>query len=144
MNFDFIYPNARRYRRLCYDVSNRLRRSALLWRFTIGCLSKSEAESLIWSLEEVAGRFPLLVLTCEDTLIEAHYLFHPHPALPALVDQACARVGRKWESYNDDLFNARAWALELVSEYAAQDGVHLLRRDDPEPADEPLANLSHV
>ena len=131
----------RRYRRLCYTVSTGLGRLILSWRFTMGRLSKSEAESLIWSLEEIAGRFPLLVLSCEDTLVEAQDLFHAHPALPALVHQACARVGQKWESYNDDLYNARAWALELVSDYAAREDVHLLRRDDPEPADEPLANL---
>ena len=47
-----------------------------------------------------------------------------------MIGDACARVEDKWESYNDDLYNARRWALNLAAKYAADEGLKLTRLVD--------------
>ena len=80
--------------------------------------------------EYSAGWHPLLVLTVEDTLAEAHEVFADHPNLPRLINDGCARVASKWESYNDELYEARRWAIGLAADYAAAEGVALTRLAD--------------
>lgn len=72
-----------------------------------------------------AGWHPLLVLTVEDTLEQAREDLADHPDLPRLIADGCARVGDKWESYNDELWEARRWAINLARRYAADEGIAL-------------------
>ena len=82
-----------------------------------------------------AGWHPLLVLTVEDTLEQAREDFADHPDLPRLIADGCARVADKWESYNDELWEARRWAIGLAKDYAADEGIALTALDDErEPA----------
>jgi len=80
--------------------------------------------------EYPAGWHPLLLLTVEDTLAEAHEVFADHPDLPRLINDGCARVASKWESYNDELYQPRRWAIDLAADYAAAEGVALTRLED--------------
>ena len=77
-----------------------------------------------------AGWHPLLVLTVEDTLEQAREDLADHPDLPRLVADGCARVADKWESYNDELWEARRWAISLAKSYAADEGITLVAPDD--------------
>ncbi len=77
-----------------------------------------------------AGWHPLLVLTVEDTLEQAREEIADHPDLPRLVGDGCARVADKWESYNDELWEARRWAINLAKSYAADEGITLVSPDD--------------
>ena len=83
-----------------------------------------------------AGWHPLLVLTVEDTLEQAREDLADHPDLPRLIADACARVGDKWESYNDQLWEARHWAINLAKNYAAEEGLTLVPLDDAHDPDE--------
>jgi hypothetical protein len=77
-----------------------------------------------------AGWYPLLVLTVEDTLEQAREDFSDHPDLPRLIADGCARVADKWESYNNELWEARRWAISLAKEYAADEGITLTALED--------------
>ena len=77
-----------------------------------------------------AGWHPLLVLTVEDTLEQAREDLSEHPDLPRLIADGCARVGDKWEPYNDELWEARRWAINLARRYAAEEGLTLVPLDD--------------
>ena len=77
-----------------------------------------------------AGWHPLLVLTVEDTLEQAREEIADHPDLSRLVADGCARVGTKWESYNDELWEARRWAIGLAKNYADEEGITLVAPDD--------------
>jgi hypothetical protein len=82
-----------------------------------------------------AGWHLLLVLTVEDTLEQAREDLADHPDLPRLIADGCARVGDKWESFNDELREARRWAIDLAKEYAADEGITLTALDgEREPA----------
>ncbi len=113
----------------------RFGRLARAMRYVTGCLSADDAQRLMLDCREPAGWHPLLVLTVEDTLAQAREEFADHLELPRLVAEGCARVGDKWESYNDELSEARRWAIDLARQYAAEERITLIPRDDvPDPA----------
>ncbi|MHB1205728.1 MAG: hypothetical protein ACYCZX_09190 [Rhodospirillaceae bacterium] len=74
-----------------------------------------------------AGWHPLLILTVEETLEQARETFADHPELSRLIADGCARVGDKWESYGDELFEARRWAIDVMEGYAIDEGITLIR-----------------
>jgi hypothetical protein len=113
-----------------YRAGYRLAQWRRAWRYAIGRLSTDDAQRLILDCRCPAGWHPLLVLTVEDTLEQAREELADHPALPRLLADGCARVGDKWESYNDELWEARRWAISLAREYAADEGIMLTALDD--------------
>lgn len=105
------------------------------WRYAIDRLSADDAQRIMLDCRYPAGWYPLLVLTVEDTLEQAREDFADHPELPRLIADGCARVTDKWESYNDELWEARRWAIGLAKDYAADEGIALTLLDDErEPA----------
>lgn len=114
----------------CYRAGYRLARWRRAWRYATGRLSADDAQRLILDCRYPAGWHPLLVLTVEDTLEQAREELADHPALPRLLADGCARVGDKWESYNDELWEAQRWAIGLAREYAADEGITLTALDD--------------
>jgi hypothetical protein len=122
----FAFPIERWRRR----VQNRIERLARAWSYFIGRLSAEDAQQIILDCRCPAGWHPLLTLTVEDTLEEARETFADHPDLPWLIAEGCIHVERKWESYNDDLHEARCWAIELAQHYAVEDSITLVRRDN--------------
>jgi hypothetical protein len=79
--------------------------------------------------ERPAGWHPLLILTVDEALEQAREAFADHPDLRRLIADGCARVGHKWESYNDDLYNARCWAIDVAEQHARDEGITLVRLD---------------
>jgi len=105
----------------------RLARLSRAWAYFRDRLDADEAQRIMLDCEYPAGWHPLLVLTVEDTLAEAHEVFADHPDLPRLVNHGCARVASKWDAFNDELYEARRWAIDLAADYAASEGVVLTR-----------------
>ncbi|MGB5083323.1 MAG: hypothetical protein WBO09_01685 [Methylocystis silviterrae] len=46
------------------------------------------------------------------------------------MNDACARVADKWESYNDELYTARRWAIDLTENYARDESIALACHDE--------------
>lgn len=103
----------------------RVRRVLRAVRYASGRLSANDAQSIVCDCEPVAGWFPLLTLTADETLDQALEEYAEHPELRRLVREACSYVGGRWESYDDQLYEARCWAMEKVREYAVFEGVEL-------------------
>ena len=115
-----------------YRVRHSLARWRRSWRYATDCLSADEAQRIMLDCRCPAGWHPLLVLTVEDTLEQVREDIVDHPDLPRLIADGCARVGTKWESYNDELWEARRWAINLAREYAADEGIALIPRENGE------------
>lgn len=113
-----------------YRTGYRLAQWRRAWRYAINGLSPDDAQRMMLDCRDPAGWHPLLVLTVEDTLEQAREELADHPELPRLLADGCARVGDKWESYNDELWGARRWAISLAREYAADEGITLTVLDD--------------
>ncbi len=108
----------------------RLAQSRRAWRYATNRLSADEAQRIMLDCRDPAGWHPLLVLTVEDTLEQAREDLADHPDLPRLIADGCARVGDKWESYNDELWEARRWAIDLAKGYADDEGITLVPLED--------------
>lgn len=119
-------------RRFC--VRYRVARLCRAWAYFRGNLNAEDAQRIMLNCEYAAGWYPLLVLTVEDTLQQAREVFANHPDLPRLINDGCARVGDKWESHNDELYEARRWAIDLAAEYAAAEAIPLMRLDGGDEA----------
>ena len=72
-----------------------------------------------------AGVWALETLNAEAVLESATERWGGVPGLDRLVHEACARVASKWDYTGDPAAAAEAWALQLVREYAEQEGVEL-------------------
>lgn len=118
-----------------YRFRTRLTQWRRAWHYATDRLSADEAQRMMLDCRYPAGWHPLLALTVEDTLEQAREDLADHPDLPRLIADGCARVSDKWESYNDELWEARRWAIALAKEYAADEGIALIPLDDErEPA----------
>jgi hypothetical protein len=119
------------------------RLSALRWRifqrwqrlrravaYAAGRLSQDGAQSIILDCRPPAGWYPLMTLSPEDVRAMAADLYGDVAALDPYLDGACESVARKWDDPRDDHWRARQWALELVLQDAAADGIVLTLLDD--------------
>lgn len=114
----------------CYRFRTRLAQGRRAWRYATNRLPADEAQRIMLDCRDPAGWHPLLVLTVEDTLEQAREDLADHPDLPRLIADGCARVGDKWESYNDELWEARRWAIDLAKAYADDEGITLVPLED--------------
>ena len=113
-----------------YRAKDRAQRLSRAWRYFIDGLSADDAQTIMLDCRYPAGWYLLLVLAVEDTLEQARETFADHPELPRLIADGCARAGDKWESTNDEFYEARRWAIELAEDYAAAEGITLIRLDE--------------
>jgi len=118
-----------------YRFSFHIERWQRAWHYATHRVSADDAQRMMLDCRYPAGWHPLLVLTVEDTLEQAREDLADHPDLPRLIADGCARVGDKWESFNDELWEARRWAIDLAKKYAADEGITLTALDgEREPA----------
>lgn len=117
---------ARRHRRAMQQRIARWRRA---FCYLAGRLSADDAQSIFLDCRYPAGWHPLLILSVDDTLEQALKTFADHPELARLVADGCARVGQKWESYGDELYEAHRWAIDVAEGYALDEGISLPRRE---------------
>ena len=120
----------------------RRERLSRAWRYFMGCLTADDAQRVMLDCRDPAGWHPLLVLTVEDTLEQAREIFTDRPDLPWLIAEGCTHVERKWESFGDELYEARRWAIELAEGYAVQADVTLVRLCDDIPMASDLEDRS--
>ena len=116
-------------------TKGRFARYLRAWHYATQSISSDDAQHIMVECRDAAGWYPLLVLSVEETLEQARECFMDHPDLPRIIADGCARVGDKWESYGDELYEARRWAIHAAEEYAADEGITLVHRDGPAEGD---------
>lgn len=117
-----------------WDCRQTIMRQARAYAYGIGTLTEDEAGTVLHDCYPVAGYWPLETLSVENVLTTALVHWKDHPALESLAFAACDRVQQKWSSTGNAADAAEDWALDLIGEYAEQDGVELLHLDDDELA----------
>ncbi len=116
-----------------FRMKFRLKRCRRAFHYAIDILSVEDAREILCDCDEIAGCHPLLTLTVEDTLEQALEDYQDHSELRRLIADGCSYVGRKWECYGDQLYEARRWAIDRAAEYAASEGIELVLRGFDEP-----------
>lgn len=112
-----------------YAWRNRLQRLARAWRYAIGGMTTADAHAFVFEAQPVAGYAILETLDVESVAEFAEELFGAHDGLQGWASDAVARVGYKWGGTGDIQSAASDWAIDLIREYAAQDGVTLVETD---------------
>lgn len=117
------------WRHRCHARFGRLTRAM---RYATGRLSADDAQRIMMDCRDPAGWYSLLTLTVDDALDQAREILADHSDLRRLIADGCARVGYKWECNGDELCEARRWAIDLACDYAADEGIVLVRLDGQE------------
>lgn len=102
-------------------------------RYAAGRMSEDDAHLIIYECLPTSGYFPLEGLSVETVLDLAQERWGDNPALPRLAADACRRVWNKWDSGGTEGV-AEDWALDLIKEYATDDGIVLVEQDELEEA----------
>lgn len=120
------------------DMRNTWRRWRNAYRYARGRLDSDQAAQVIYDCRAVAGSYPLVTFSVEDVLDHAQDEYGEHPALPALAAWAADRVWQKWSGDDGETAGAAIdWAVRLVGDYAAEEGIELQRQPGYEIDDEP-------
>jgi hypothetical protein len=118
-------PVLRLFGRSRYRLLSRLRRPGEGWRYANQRMTHDDADTIRYECQLVGGMYPLECFTYIDVLGSATERFGDTPELPELVRRACEHVASKWCGTGDTTGAARDWAMDLMQEYAAQDGIVL-------------------
>ena len=102
------------------------RRWLLAVAFARDNLTRDQALDLLYHAEEAAGVWPLATFDAEGVLQTARERWGDNPALERLAHDAASRVASKWSGDDGHLAGAAEdWALDLLAEFAAQEGIEL-------------------
>lgn len=118
-----------RWNRFRARVASRMVRARRAWRYAAGTMTEDDAQWITMDCRHVSGWHPLTSLCNASVLEYALEVYEDHPELKRLVGEACDCVYSKWEDYSDATSAASEWAMEKVAEYAAMDGIELVKRE---------------
>jgi hypothetical protein len=114
-----------RFSTFLHRLHRTLRRTGLAYRFARGTLDRNTARDIVVLCEPIAGWYPPITLDSDDALALARPIYEDHPAIPRLIDQACATVASKWIDDMDANLAATRWAIDLIRDYAEAETVLL-------------------
>lgn len=116
--------------KLSYATKARFHRFARGLRYAFGTWTADDALQMEYESNCLTGSWPLECVDAEGVAELARDLFGEHPGMQRWSMEAVARVAQKWSSTGDMTSAAQDWALDLLTEYAATDGVTLTRIDE--------------
>lgn len=102
-------------------------------KYALGRLSQDDAQWMFCALQHTTGWYPLSILSVDDVLAQAAERYEITPQIEGFAASACARVHNKWSGTGDDVSAAEKWAMDLIRDYAASEGIVL--RDLSDDAD---------
>ncbi|UFX42093.1 hypothetical protein HAP47_0022800 [Bradyrhizobium sp. 41S5] len=118
-----LVNEASKYR---WRVRSALQRYGVAWRYARQRSTRDDGLTLLYDAEHIAGIYGLACLSEESVLERARDFFGDVPGLERWTADACARVNSKHGGGDGEMIGAAEdWALTLISEYAAEDGVTL-------------------
>lgn len=110
---------------LRWRVRDTAQRYARAWRYATRRSTREDGLRMIYDAEHAAGNYSLESISLMDVIKRAKEKWGDVPGLEDWAGDATARVGKKWESGGETVYAAEDWALDLIKEYAADDGVTL-------------------
>jgi len=125
------YPNfapsklATTMRRLRWVLGAKTRRVARAWRYALGRTTLTDAYDIGIDCRDVTGDYPLVSLDVDDVLQSAKDRWGDVPELKAYAESAVRRVYGRWSSPGHELDGAKSWAMDLIEEWAKDDGLDL-------------------
>jgi hypothetical protein len=106
---------------------NRLNQTLWRWRrayrYATRKLSTDDAYWIASECADVSGCWPLQSIGVESVLGSAQDRWQDDPNLPRFAYAAASRVASKWPGSDESA--AEDWALDLIAEYATQEGITL-------------------
>lgn len=108
-----------------YQCVHGIERARLGYLYANGQLTATDAFTMIGELQDVACSYALLSIDI-GTVMEwaVERWANDEDELRPLAERACQRVYNKWEGGGTD--GAAEWALDMVEEYAAEEGIALV------------------
>ncbi len=98
------------------------------WAYARNRMTQDDASWIAYECDIAAGSFTLVSIETDDVLDLARDRWGDVPELRALADAATRRVWNKWSSSGDERNAAIDWAIDLIAEYAREDGIELIEQ----------------
>ncbi|MGY4224359.1 hypothetical protein ACVMIH_001720 [Bradyrhizobium sp. USDA 4503] len=117
-----LVNEASRYR---WRLRRALQRYVVAWRYARQRSTREDGLSLLYDAEHITGIYGLICFSESSVLDRARDLYGDVPGLARWAADACARVNSKHDGDSEATGAAEDWAINLVVEYAADDGVTL-------------------
>jgi len=110
-----------------YECRRSIERAGLAYRYLTETLSEDDASRLVGEVQPFSGWFPLETISVEQVVeTSGDRWSNPAEEIRPLAEQACRRVWNKWDSTGDIPSSAEDWAMDLIAEYAEEDGLTLI------------------
>jgi hypothetical protein len=116
---------AARVRHIRWRIRDRLRRYGIAWRYALRDRG-----------EELTGWYAIEGLSEASVADAATLEFRDSPQLDGLIMDACQRVASKWNSDGEIGRSAVDWAMDLIREQAADNGIESLPEDAADAHDQ--------
>lgn len=113
-----------------YRLQQHLSRWQRAWAYATDRMTKDQASQMAYDCQAPAGSFSLISLDVDGVLEDASNTYMDHPDLERLCAEAVQRVASKFDDYTEVRSSCSDWALDLVVQYAKQEGVELTLIED--------------
>ncbi|MCK1577822.1 hypothetical protein [Bradyrhizobium sp. 174] len=121
-----LYFLANEARKIAFRLQHKAQRYAVAWRYARGCSTRDDGLRLLYDAENIVGIYGLATLNVQCVANAAREIYGDVPGLDDWAGDACSRVNQKYPGDEGAVSGpAEEWALELLVEYAAKDGVTL-------------------
>ncbi|KUL94304.1 hypothetical protein DK26_14905 [Bosea sp. WAO] len=115
----------------------RLERYGRALRYARSAMTADDAHQFIYEAEYRAGHYSLAAFTVAEVMDAAAERWGNVPGMQRWAVDAAARVSGKWNDDTSELPGAACeWALQIMQEYAAADGVQLVEQDEDDEGEE--------
>jgi hypothetical protein len=127
---------AARVRHIRWRIRDRLRRYGIAWRYAMDTSTQHDGYALRDRGEELTGWYAIEGLSEASVADAATLEFRDSPQLDGLIMDACQRVASKWNSDGEIGRSAVDWAMDLIREQAADNGIESLPEDAADAHDQ--------
>lgn len=114
-----------------YAIRFRVQHIGRAIAYARGTMTPAQALWILGDCEEVAGHYALESVSVDSVLEDARARWADRPELVELATRAAARTAENWTG-GETTAAAIDSALDLLADYAAQDGIELVELDAAE------------
>lgn len=112
-------------RNALYRFRSKRARLAIALRYAMGKTTEADAQTLMFEMQGIAGVWALEIIDVEGVLASARDRWGDHLGMEQWAHEASSRVWSKWGGDGHVTDAAQGWALDLIEQYAASEGVTL-------------------